>query len=169
MEVIQQSERLVDFAKAMRRLASTVCVVATQENRQPCGMVATAVTSLSVAPPSLLVCINKDASSHAVIERVGSFSVTLLRRDQREISDQFGSRYSHPERFASTRWKTSSLWQLPYLDGAQATFFCSLAGQFEHGTHTVFVGEVRQTMIDESVDPLLYANGSYRWLDSVGA
>lgn len=169
MEATQTDECPVDFARAMRRLAATVCVVATQEHQQPYGMVATAVTSLSAAPPSLLVCINRDASSHAVIERIGRFSVTLLCRGQRDISDRFGSRYSHPERFAFGRWNTSSRWQLPYLEGAQATFFCSLARRFEHGTHTVFVGNVMQTALNEPVDPLLYADGAYRWLDQTGS
>lgn len=169
MEAIQNEACVVDFSKAMRRLASTVCVVATHDDVQPYGMVATAVTSLSATPASLLVCINKDASSHPVIERVGRFSVTLLRKDQRHISDRFGSRYSQAERFASSQWKMSMRWTLPCLENAQATFFCRLARQFEHGTHTVFVGDVLQTVVNDEVDPLLYADGAYRCLDSVQA
>lgn len=164
MEAIQDDACVVDFARAMRRLASTVCVIATHDGAQPYGMVATAVTSLSATPASLLVCINKDASSHPVIERARRFSVTLLRKDQRQISDRFGSRYTQVERFASGQWKMSSHWQLPCLEGAQATFFCSLAQQFEHGTHTVFVGDVLRTIIADEVDPLLYADGAYRYL-----
>jgi len=160
---------IAGFARAMRRLASTVCVVATHDGKQPYGMVATAVTSLSAAPPSLLVCINRDASSHDVIARIGRFSVTLLRKDQREISDHFGSRYTHLERFGTARWTTAQHWQLPHLESAQATLFCHLAQKFEHGTHTVFIGNVLETEIDEAVDPLLYADGSYRWLNRADA
>src|ERR1700744_4522110 len=53
-----------DFRKAMRTLASAVSIVSTTSDNRRFGMTATAVCSLSMAPPTLLVCINQSSSLH---------------------------------------------------------------------------------------------------------
>ena len=57
------------FRLAMRKLASTVTVLTTREADEHHGMAATAVTSLSTEPPSLLVCVNRSASLHDPLHR----------------------------------------------------------------------------------------------------
>ena len=54
-----------DFRKAMRRLTSAVTVITTAHEDRRYGMTATAVTSVSADPPSLLICVNRSASLHA--------------------------------------------------------------------------------------------------------
>ena len=62
-----------DFRKAMRRVASTVNVISIYVDGQPMGITATAVSSISLDPPSLLVCINRAASLHAPMGDMSHF------------------------------------------------------------------------------------------------
>ncbi|TIQ82750.1 MAG: flavin reductase family protein, partial [Mesorhizobium sp.] len=58
----------------MGRFAGAVNIITTEEDGLPSGLIATAVCSLSFDPPSVLVCINKSASSHDTILRRGIFA-----------------------------------------------------------------------------------------------
>ena len=151
---------VADFKAAMRRLAATVNIVTATVDGKPVGMAATAVTSLSTQPPSILVCVNGEASIHAAILHTGRFCVNILGADNETVCEYFGGKYSQEERFAATHWEVSDE-GLPFLSDAQSALFCELAGQFDHGTHTVFVGNAKSIRIAGDVNPLLYANGRY--------
>src|ERR1700710_2026746 len=73
------------FRQAMRRVASTVNVITICVGGEPMGITATAMSSISVEPPSLLVCINRTASLHGRMEDVSHFRVNVLHRDQEEM------------------------------------------------------------------------------------
>ena len=158
---IESSEAVAaSFKSAMRRLAATVNIVTTVADGKPVGMAATAVTSLSMRPPSLLVCVNADASIHSAILKSRRFCVNILSSAQAGICDYFGGRYSQDERFSTTRWDLSDD-GLPYLSEAQSAVFCELADQIEHGTHTVFIGNVQSVRLAGEVSPLVFADGRY--------
>jgi flavin reductase (DIM6/NTAB) family NADH-FMN oxidoreductase RutF len=67
------------FRLAMRRFPAAVTVITTSADGVDVGMTATAVTSLSVQAPSLLVCINRTSGFHKQIEGSGCFCVNILR------------------------------------------------------------------------------------------
>ncbi len=75
-----------DFRKAMRRLASAVTVISTAHDDRRHGMTATAVTSVSSAPPSLLACINRSASLHAPLLASRRFCVNILHGSRSDRS-----------------------------------------------------------------------------------
>ena len=77
------------FRAAMRRIAATVTIVTADDGERYHGMTATAVTSLSMEPPSLLVCINKKAFLHDILLRAGNFCINVLHQDQAELSAAF--------------------------------------------------------------------------------
>ncbi|MBP7705041.1 MAG: flavin reductase [Caulobacter sp.] len=71
------------FRSAQRRLASSVAVITAGAWEGAVGMTATAVTSVSMDPPSLLVCVNRSATLHGAVMRTGRFRVTYLRTERR--------------------------------------------------------------------------------------
>ena len=71
-----------DFRKAMRTLASAVTIVSTAHNDRRFGMTATAVCSLSIQPPTLLVCVNQSTSLHHPLLSAGRFCINILHADQ---------------------------------------------------------------------------------------
>jgi flavin reductase (DIM6/NTAB) family NADH-FMN oxidoreductase RutF len=147
------------FRLAMRRFAAAVTVVTTRWQDADVGMTATAVTSLSMDPPSLLVCVNRGAGFHSAIEDCESFCVNLLRAGQHHISANFGGAKPPEDRFSEGEWEDSG--SVPYLKDAQANIFCRKTALFEYGTHSIVIGEATRLLTHEEIAPLLYVDGRY--------
>ena len=148
-----------DFKQAMRRVASTVNVITVCVGGEPMGITATAMSSLSLDPPSLLICINRTASLHSPLEDVSHFCVNVLHRSQEEIGRMFADKSRRELRFA-TGWQVDCA-RPPQLADAQAAILCRRIRHFPYGTHSIFIGEVEEVAVREDVDPLLYVDGRY--------
>src|SRR5262249_49786510 len=146
------------FRGAMRALTSAVSIISTDCSGRRFGMTATAVTSVSVAPPSLLVCINQAASLHAPLLDSRRFCVNILQAWQSALAQAFGSPVS--DRSAHGAWLRDDR-ELPYLADAQANIFCDVDDIHAYGTHTVVIGRVYRVGVHAPVHPLLYQDGRY--------
>lgn len=150
-----------DFRSAMRCLAATVCVVSIADGDGWNGMTATAVTSVSMDPPSMLVCVNNTASLHQPLTSGVRFCVNILKSSQVALAAAFStSKLKGSERFANGAWEADES-GLPYLTDAQATLICTIEAALPYGTHTIFVGKVDAVRVSERVSPLLYQDGQY--------
>jgi len=147
------------FRLAMRRFPAAVTIVTTRKDGTDFGMTATAVTSLSMEPPSLLVCVNRGAGFHGAIEEAEHFCVNILREGQDQLSTNFGGGKPPHERFAEGHWRHQH--SMPYLADAQANIFCRRAALFAYGTHSIVVGEASRLLLHDEVAPLLYVDGRY--------
>lgn len=147
------------FRRAMRRVASTVNVISLCVDGQPMGITATAVSSISMDPPSLLICINRAASVHAPLGDVSHFGVNVLHRDQETIARMFADRDQQALRFASG-WEVDCGGP-PRLADAQAAILCRRIDHHLFGTHSIFIGVVEEVRLRGDVDPLVYLNGDF--------
>jgi flavin reductase len=147
------------FREAMRRFAATVSIVSCACDGSRYGMSATAITSLSVDPPSLLVCVNKSAATHRVLRRGGRFCVNVLRSFHWDLSQAFSGKVKGEDRFHLGNWSSEN--GLPFLSDAQANLFCEIARVMDYETHTIFIGRVYAARVQEDVDPLIYQDGKY--------
>ena len=88
------------FREAMRRFATTVSIISCsdQEGRLH-GMSATAVASVCVEPPTLLICINNSTATHGALSRSGRFCVNILRSFHSELSQVFSGKMRGDDRF----------------------------------------------------------------------
>lgn len=77
------------YRNLMRHQAGGVALIATGRHGGRTGLAATAVCSLTDAPPTLLVCVNQTASAHDIIEDTGFFSVNLLCPSHKELVGVF--------------------------------------------------------------------------------
>jgi flavin reductase (DIM6/NTAB) family NADH-FMN oxidoreductase RutF len=143
----------------LRRLGKAVVVITAWHDGRRWAMVATAVSELSMDPPSLLACVNRNASLYAPLTAGADFCINILHRDQADVSLSC-SRAKGEDRFATGDWGTDAN-SVPYLRGAQASFFCTHAAQIEHGTHVVIIGNVSHVEIAGEPDPLIYLDGGY--------
>lgn len=152
--------------EGMRRLASGVCVLSTQDNLgRRFAMTASSVTSVSDTPASLLVCVNQETSMYQALEEGVGFCVNILSQHQQDVSNRCATGDQGESRFDNGEWVQSQPDQLPYLTDAQAAFFCDQASSFLFGTHKIYIGTIRHVMVSEGpVEPLIYVDGNYRIL-----
>ena len=114
------------FKLAMRRFPAAVTVITSADQTRRHGMTATAVTSLSMDPPSLVVCVNQASLLHDIMLLARRFCVNLLRRDQVALSAAFSGALSPETRFGLGDWAMSPE-GISYLETAQINIFCRKA------------------------------------------
>lgn len=149
------------FKQGMRRLASGVSIVATAFGGERYGLVATAVSSVSADPPTLLVCVSRSATTGAFIARSGRFSVNVLGADDRGLADRFSTPGLGVRRFDFGGWTTLHT-GAPVLLSALASFDCLVTEEAHVASHTVFFGRVARVRLrDGAINPLLFWNGAY--------
>ncbi len=148
------------FLAAMRQLAATVTIVTTAGPDGPAGMTATAVTSLSLEPPALLVCVNREASVHPALAMGRAFCVNVLALEHAALAASFGGGTVPERRFAQGEWRQEA-GVPPHLAGAAALVFCIVDLLLDYGTHTIVVGRVTRATADAGAQPLLYSKGRY--------
>src|SRR5207302_5597477 len=81
-----------DFRGAMRHLTGGVSIITAGRGKDITGMTVTSVTSQSVDPPTLIVSINRDASSFPLIRRYGAYGVNILAADQLDVAERFAGK-----------------------------------------------------------------------------
>ena len=86
-----ESDLKKGFLASMRGITSTVCVISAKSSNEKHAMTAISVTSLSIDPPSMLVCINKEASIHGLISKDSSFCINTLSSNQKDIAEICGN------------------------------------------------------------------------------
>lgn len=148
------------FRHAMRRVASTVTIVTAGSSTERHGTTATSVTSISMEPPSVLVCFNQASRLHDFLNKQERFCVNVLHTDNMETARIFSSPSIGADRFASGQWKTDAT-GIPYLSDAQAVLFCRKEKEIIYGSHTIFIGRVLEARARGDVSPLLYRDGGY--------
>ncbi len=153
------------FRKAMGRFATgvTVITVATDDGHAH-GMTANAFTSVSLEPLLVLVCVNRQARTHALIHARGRFGVNVLAEDQKPLADHFarpdGDRQAaHATDAPYTYTKAGT----PLLEDCLAQLECQVTATYEQGEHTVFIGRVEHVKARDG-QPLLFYGGRYRKL-----
>jgi flavin reductase (DIM6/NTAB) family NADH-FMN oxidoreductase RutF len=149
-----------EFRRVMGHFVSGVVVVASRrpESGQPCGLTASSVASVSLEPPLVLVCVDRQAYSHDCIRESGFFSLNILAADQEKISRRFAS-WDLEEKFAGLEHRTGAT-GAPILLESLAWLDCRVWASYPGGDHTIFVGEVvGGDAVDEA--PLLYYRGGY--------
>lgn len=123
-------------------------------------MAATSITSLTVDPPAVLVCVNRSTGLHALLEPTAPLSVNLLSKHQQDVSAAFGGQVPREERFKVGDWREGRS-GLPVLDGAQANLHCVIDAMLAYGTHSIVIARVLEVQVSDTVAPLIYQDGTY--------
>jgi flavin reductase (DIM6/NTAB) family NADH-FMN oxidoreductase RutF len=148
------------FRMAMRRLAASVTIVVARGDEGPVGMAATSVTSLTIDPPAILVCVNRATSLHALLIPGAPLSINLLSKDQQAVSVAFGGGMPRMERFSIGDWEEADN-GLPKLKDAQANLDCVVDTTLAYGTHSIVIARVIAIALNGEVAPLIYQDGGY--------
>lgn len=150
------------FRDTMGRFATGVTVVTWDDGERQRGLTANAVSSLSLDPPLLLVCVDRKSTAHPQLASAQAFAVNILAADQVDVSNAFARHGVEDmgEVAYSTRQSGA-----PIIDGALAWVECEIAERLEGGDHTIYIGRVIDLEIARpEAEPLVFFSGHYRGL-----
>lgn len=150
-------------AKELRRVmglfATGVTVLTTRDSHgRPYGLTANAVSSLSLEPPLLLICIDKKAETHPHFLDSKCFVVNILGEHQEDLSTKFAK--SGGDKFGDLPYSTNQN-GVPILEGTLAHLECCIVETHEGGDHVIHIGEVHHAE-SRGGNPLLFFQGKYR-------
>ncbi|GBQ63220.1 flavin mononucleotide reductase YcdH [Ameyamaea chiangmaiensis NBRC 103196] len=155
------------FRDAMARLGAAVNIITTGTLETPVGFTASAVSSVTDSPPTLLVCINRSSRSRSAFEAGGALCVNVLSGLQQELSGIFAGKAEMAERFTHGHWSTLAT-GAPVLAEAVASFDCRIDNVVEVGSHSVMFCVVEDLRINEGQAGLVYFNRAYHVLPHPG-
>ena len=148
-----------NFRLAMRRYIYSVSILSNKDADDNLNAITvSSVTSISMEPPSLLVCINKSSRIHNTLKEGSKFCINLLNKDQEELSNICSDENKYSERFNDKNWDIN---MIPFLKNAQANIFCKVDKLTSYHTHTIVVGMVEDSTYSDSISTLTYVDGKY--------
>jgi flavin reductase (DIM6/NTAB) family NADH-FMN oxidoreductase RutF len=148
-----------EFRRVLGHWPTGVAIVTARAgDGSPRGLTANAITSVSLEPLLVLVCVGLEAETHAAIEATGGFAINVLPAAAERLARRFADD-GRANKFdgVSHRSETTGA---PILDAALAWLDCRLHGAHEGGDHTIFVGEVLAADAQDG-EPLLFYRGGY--------
>ncbi len=148
-----------EFLRAMRGITSTVTVLSAKDGSSKEAMTATSVASLSLDPPTMLVCINHEATIHNILKEGLGFCINILSVGQEGLADICSIKGKEEQRFLEGNW--SEFEGIPYNEESQSNMFCKCIKTIEHTTHTIYLGEITKVLNQNNFNPLLYKDGNY--------
>jgi flavin reductase (DIM6/NTAB) family NADH-FMN oxidoreductase RutF len=155
----------LEFRRTAGMFATGVTVVAVEADGLVRGMTANAVTSLSLEPPLMLVCVQKNAHMLEFLQQSSGFSINILNEAQVDLSRFFANMWTKPEPppFSFKPWVGG-----PRLEGAIGAIACETQEFLEGGDHWIVLGRVVDLYRPVNPGkPLLFFQGQYRQLAPV--
>ena len=143
---------------------ATVTVISAREpNGGLLAITATAVTVLTLDPPTMLACVNRNTLFANKIDGASHFCINVLATDQTYVSAACAGRVPQGQRETAADW-TDSTDGVPMLRGALANIVCARHEANVPGGHKLMLGEVVEVSAKSGAAPLIYFDQGYREL-----
>jgi flavin reductase (DIM6/NTAB) family NADH-FMN oxidoreductase RutF len=152
-----------EFRLACGQFATGVTVITAQRSPgRVHGMTANSVTSVSLDPLLLLICVDHRAQLLPMVANNQHFGISVLKDSQQAISRYFAQTEENLDTESKLgiryRWTDSGV---PLLEDALVHIACKVSDSYLAGDHTIFIGQVQSTEVFDG-EPLLYFRGAYR-------
>ena len=162
-QIAPQTALPATFKDAMRHLVGGVSVITAGAGEARTGLTVTSAISLSLDPPTMLVCVNRNASAWPVIQRERHYCVTILDARHQHIADRFAGRggVKGGARYEGARWRrfATGAWG---LEDALAVIDCTVEEIIERHSHGIIIGSVQEVHLGGGDEALVYGHGRYR-------
>ncbi|TPQ37983.1 MULTISPECIES: flavin reductase family protein [Cupriavidus] len=161
-----QIEHGVDLRGFAGQFPTGVAVITTADNGGKLhGITMSAVTSLSLAPPLFLICLNNTSNTLTAIKESGHFGINFLSSEQTDVCKVFASKAENKfHNVPHTFGEVGS----PLIDGALAHGECLVQSTVGEGDHTIVVALLVRTQVRD-LKPLVYHAGRFTALEAQAA
>tara|TARA_Y100000815_G_scaffold264964_1_gene281271 strand:- start:1589 stop:2107 length:519 start_codon:yes stop_codon:yes gene_type:complete len=160
-----RSDAAEGLKTAMRHYASGVTVITAGRGTARRGITATAFTSVTMEPPTVLACINRHGQTHEAIAEAGHFCVNILCEAATDLAASFAGMTGKAgaAQFDGFEWIETRTGAPAYAD-AQASIACTLVQTTGIGSHSIFIGRVEEISVNPDRAPLLHFNRGFHHL-----
>jgi flavin reductase (DIM6/NTAB) family NADH-FMN oxidoreductase RutF len=150
-------------AEQLRRLmshwATGVAVITSRDETGPRGATSNALTSLSLDPLLVLVCLDYGSNTLAAVRSSGRFCVNMLAAGQEELARRFATKQSGEEKLAGVAHEIRE--GVPILADVLAWLACKTERELDGGDHAILIGRPLASGADAQARPLLFHRGAY--------
>ncbi len=151
-----------EFRRACATFATGVTVAAVRDGQgTPHGLTVNSFSSVSLEPPLILICLGHAVTSIEVFRAASHFGLSVLRDDQRSLSERFARK--DEDRFDGLEWRCGP-GGAPLLNDALAQIECVVTQRVTAGDHDILIGEMAHAEVREG-EPLVYFGSKYRRLN----
>lgn len=148
-----------DLRRVMSRWTTGVAVITSRNESGPRGATTNALTSLSLDPLLVLVCLDLGSNTLAAVRASGRFCVNVLAADQEELARRFATKASGEEKLAGVPHQLTD--GVPVLDGVLTWLACEVDRELDGGDHAILVGRPLEAGGDQDAQPLVFFGGHY--------
>lgn len=149
-----------EFRNALGTFPTGVTVITVEDEKNEYGvrgLTANAISSVSLDPPVVLICIDNKSKSLPYIKEKGHYSINFLKQEQIGYSKLFANQ--QVDEILDITFNKSEE-GIPYIENVLTNLNCKVIETVEMGDHTVFFGEVKSLHVNEG-EPLLFFKGKY--------
>jgi flavin reductase (DIM6/NTAB) family NADH-FMN oxidoreductase RutF len=155
------------FRRAMGRFATGVSMLTTRTRGVDYAMTASALTSVSLEPLLLLICIDREGRFHDAVVEAGCWGISVLSGRDRAVADWLATPgrpvHGQLDRVAHHHGSQTGV---ALLTEALSTLECRTTDVHVAGDHAIVVGEVVSvTSSPHPGEALVYYRGRYGILE----
>ena len=154
-----------ELRAVMRAWTSGVTIVTAAEGGEQHGMTVSSFTSISLAPPLIVISLQTVSRTYELVSRAQAFGVTILAAGQQAIAERFAGRgLERDARFEGVETETL-VTGAPFIKGGLAYLDCRVTQSIPSGMNTIFIAEVVAVRADDRQPPLVYHDRKYYKLE----
>ena len=153
------------FTEAMAQLAAGVAVVTARDGRDDLGTTVSALMSVSLEPPLVLVSLASRGYLNEVLLRQDRWAASLLSSGQAAVASRFATAGRPSARLlvAGTPHHRGAHTEALVIEGGVAAIEAETTKVVPAGDHTIFIAAVLAVAyVDLSRQPLVRLRGRYR-------
>lgn len=143
-----------------RRFVTGVTVVTVMDGDTPKGLAVNAFASISLDPPTVMVCVQRTSATHDCLFRADHLAINILSTDQLDVVSRFAAKSA--DKFAGLDWRRGPFGS-PFIDRSSAQMEVQIRERLQASTHTVFICRVLEAQVTDR-SPMVYSVG--RFFDS---
>ena len=152
----------MDYRRTIGTFATGVTIITTKLGEHSHGLTANAVSSVSLEPTLVLICVDHTSDTFQLLKESGAFCVNVLGEDQEHLSRKFATKLQEGEHRMSGVQYREGVTGAPILDGCIAYLDCRIWQTYTAGDHDIFIGEVVDIgHAPDDAKPLLFYRGKY--------
>jgi flavin reductase (DIM6/NTAB) family NADH-FMN oxidoreductase RutF len=140
-----------------RRFITGVTVVTVMDEDVPKGLAVNAFASISLDPPTVMVCVQRTSSTHDCLFRASHLAINILSTAQLDVVKRFATKSE--DKFSGLDWQRGP-WGSPFLERSSAQMEVQIRERLQASTHTVFICRVLEAQVSDHA-PMVYSAGQF--------